>query len=180
MKARGAEQNGAVSFSNEPIERADLPVLDEAAFQPLDPAHLRASRIGHLVFSAVVLAAGASAAATVGSLLPFAFALGLIVLTVMSYGRTVLDVRHIGWQVRDHDISYRRGVLVRSVQTLPFVRVQHTRITRTLVQRRFGLSTLHVNTAGPDIAIEGLAAADAERLKALVIARAGDLDAASL
>ena len=98
----------------------------------------------------------------------------------MVHAKVVPDHSPFCWQVREHDISYRRGVLVRSVQTLPFVRVQHTRITRSLVQRRFGLSTLHVNTAGPDIAIEGLAADDAERLKALVVERAGDLDDAVL
>ncbi|MEO0494141.1 MAG: PH domain-containing protein [Actinomycetota bacterium] len=169
-----------MSFSNDPIERGDLPVLNESAFHQLDPAHLTASRLGHLVFLGIVVAAATAASITFGSIVPGIVALVLAVFVAISYGRMVLDVRHIGWQVRDHDISYRRGVLVRTVQTLPFVRVQHTRITRSLVQRRFGLSTLHVNTAGPDIAIEGLAAEDAERLKALIIERAGDLDDAVL
>ena len=169
-----------MTFSNEPIGRAELPELDEAAFNPLDPAHLRVVRLGHLLFLAVVVVGGAAVSAAIGSIVPLLLTLGVVVLIALSYGRAVLEVRHIGWQVREHDISYRRGVLVRSVQTLPFVRVQHTRITRSLVQRRFGLSTLQVNTAGPDIAIEGLAADDAERLKALVVERAGDLDDAVL
>lgn len=169
-----------MTFSNEPIDRDHLPRLDDTAFHPLDPAHLRVSLIGHVIFLAVVAVSAAMVGVIVGSLIPIGLGLAMALLIGLSYARAVLDVRHTGWLVRERDISYRRGVLVRSVQTLPFVRVQHTRITRTLVQRRFGLSTLHVNTAGPDIAIEGLAAADAERLKALVIERAGDLDDAVL
>ena len=40
---------------------------------------------------------------------------------------------------------------------------------------RFGIATLEVNSAGPDLQIEGLATDTAERLKALVVERAGDL-----
>ena len=76
----------------------------------------------------------------IGSVIPGAIAGAVVMVVALSYGLTVLGVRHIGWQVREHDISYRHGVLVRSVQTLPFVRIQHTRITRSLVQRRFGLA----------------------------------------
>lgn len=164
-----------MTFTNEPIDLGDLPQLDESTFHPLDPRHLRSMAIGHVVGALAFWVIGGVVAlltdpwALLGPLVPMVF-------VVLSFVRTWIDVRNIGWQVREHDISYRRGVLVRTVQTLPFVRVQHTRITRTLVQRRFGLATLHVNTAGPNIAIEGLAVADAERLKALVVERAGDLD----
>lgn len=164
-----------MTFTNQPIDLGDLPQLDESTFNALDPRHLRSMAIGHMIAVVVVWVIGGVIAMLTD---PWVF-LGPLLATavvILSYVRTRIDVRNIGWQVRDHDISYRRGVLVRSVQTLPFVRVQHTRITRTLVQRRFGLATLHVNTAGPDIAITGLAVDDAERLKALVVERAGDLD----
>ncbi|MEM8705610.1 MAG: PH domain-containing protein [Actinomycetota bacterium] len=169
-----------MSFRNDPLDLTDLPRLDEAAFNPLDPAHLRASMLGHVLFGAIVAVAGGVIAVLTGSLIPVGIAGALLLIVLLSYGRMVLEVRHTGWQLREHDVSVRRGVLVRSVQTLPFVRVQHTRITRSFVQRRFGLSTLHVNSAGPDIAIDGLAATDAERLKAVIVERAGDLDDAVL
>lgn len=169
-----------MSFINEPIDRAELPALDEATFQPLDPAHLRVSLIGHGLVAFVAVAGGIAGATMFDPAVATLIAAGVVLLVVLSYVREALAVRHTGWQVRDHDISYRHGVVVRSVQTLPFVRIQHTRITRSLVQRRFGLATLHVNTAGPDIAIVGLASSDAERLKILLIERAGDLDDAVL
>ena len=99
-----------------------------------------------------------------------------LLLVVASAVRARLEIRHLGWQVRDHDLSVRRGVFVRTVDTLPFARVQHARIERGPLQRAFGLATVHVNSAGPDLRIPGLAVADADALKALVIARAGALE----
>jgi len=65
--------------------------------------------------------------------------------------------------------------LTKRVSTVPFVRVQHARIRQGPVQRRFGLATLEINSAGPDLRIQGLAGDTADRLKALVVERAGDL-----
>jgi membrane protein YdbS with pleckstrin-like domain len=61
------------------------------------------------------------------------------------------------------------------VETVPFVRVQHARISQGPIERSFGLATLEVNSAGPDLHIHGLPADDAERLKIVVVERAGDL-----
>ena len=43
------------------------------------------------------------------------------------------------------------------------------------IERLFGLATLGINSAGPDLAIAGLGIDDATRLRALVVERAGDL-----
>ena len=83
--------------------------------------------------------------------------------------------RNIGYQVREHDLSYRRGVLTKTVSTVPFVRVQHARVTQGPVERAFGIAKLAVNSAGPDLHISGLSFDDAERLRAIVVERAGDL-----
>ena len=99
----------------------------------------------------------------------------MLSLTAVTAVLKVLEVRNIGYQVRDHDLSYRSGVLVKTVETVPFVRVQHARISQGPIQRSFGLATLEVNSAGPDLQIHGLPAEDAERLKVVVVERAGDL-----
>ena len=88
----------------------------------------------------------------------------------------MIEVRHLAYQVREQDVSYRSGVLVKKVATVPFVRVQHARIRQGPLQRRFGLASVEVNSAGPDLMIKGLAADQAEQLKQLVVERAGDLE----
>lgn len=165
-------------FLNEPLAVDSIPRLTDEAFTPVDKNYLRASLLVTAVVAVVVLAAGVVLAAVVPrrSWLPLVIMLGVLVLVGLAAVRKVLEVRHIAYQVRDHDISYRSGVIVKTVETIPFVRVQHARTRQGPIHRRFGLATLEVNSAGPDIAIEGLRLEDAERLKALVVSRAGDLN----
>ena len=58
---------------------------------------------------------------------------------------------------------------------MPFVRVQHARVTRGPIDRAFGLAKLQISTAGPNLLIPGLPAADADRMKELIVSRAGDV-----
>ena len=161
---------------NEPIAVSTLPRLDNDNFVSVDPNWLRVSLIGISLFAATVLAGGV----VLWFLIEFSWVLvaavaGLLALSALSAGARILEVRHIAYQVRDHDLSYRSGVLTKRVSTVPFVRVQHARIRQGPVERRFDLATLEVNSAGPDLQIHGLTGHDAERLKALVVERAGDL-----
>jgi len=167
-------KNGSMEFSNPPIDLAGVPQLDDADFVPLDPAYLRVALIGHSIFAAIVLIAGVVLSFLVGWI-PLVVMAGILVLVGLSAAHSIVNVRNIAWQVRQHDLSYRSGVLVRTVETLPFVRIQHARISRGPIERRFGLAKLHINSAGPDLSIAGLASDDADRLKRLVVERAGEL-----
>ena len=84
----------------------------------------------------------------------------------------VFEVRRLAYQLREHDLSLRSGVISHRVESLPFSRVQHVNIHRGPIERSLGLATLQVSTAGPDISIPGLDRADAERIKLLVTERA--------
>ena len=166
------------AFSNEPIDVSGLPRLSDGDFVPMHPNFLRVAMIGRflLIVSVVAVAATVLALAPDVDRLPvFAIAGTLIALTLVSLMLQTIEVRNTAYQVRQHDLSYRRGVIVKRVQTLPFVRVQHARIRQGPVQRIFKLATLHINSAGPDIAIAGLHYDDAVRLRSLVVERAGDL-----
>jgi len=165
------------NFANEPLPEEALPTLDDADFVAVDRNYLRVSLLGAGLFAAIVLVAGVVLAALVrtNSWLPLVIAAVVLLLIGLFVIARIIGVRNIAYQVRQHDLSYRRGVIVRSVSTIPFVRVQHARITRGPIERRFGLATLEINSAGPDLKIEGLAEDTAERLKMLVVERAGDL-----
>ncbi len=164
-------------FSNEPIDVSTIPQLADDSFVPVHPNYLRVSLIGNAIFAAVVIVAAVLAWLLIpeSPLWPFIPMGILLVLTAISSVLRIFEVRNIAYQVREHDLSYRQGILVKSVQTVPFVRVQHAEISQGPVQRSFGLSTLNVNSAGPDLSINGLGADDANRLRALVVERAGQL-----
>lgn len=58
--------------------------------------------------------------------------------------------KYISYRVTDRLFRFRRGVLWRSVISVPRSRVQHTDVSQGPLQRSFGLATLIVHTAGTE------------------------------
>ena len=79
-----------------------------------------------------------------------------------------------GYAVRDKDILYKSGVWWQSVQVVPFNRVQHAVRGSGPLERRFGLASLTVYTAGigaGDLRIAGLGEDVAERLRVYIVSK---------
>ena len=160
--------------ANGPLDVSELPRLRDEDFRPVDPRYLRVALIGRAIAAAIVAVGSAVLLVVLDGgnwwvLAPAMILLGLIAASAVGQ---VIAVRHLGYQLRDRDVSIRRGVLMRSQETVPFVRVQHVRLRQGLVQRRFGLATVEINSAGPDVHLVGLDAENAERIKQLVVDRA--------
>jgi membrane protein YdbS with pleckstrin-like domain len=162
-------------FRNDPVDVSSLPRVDTDRFDPLDPAYLRMRMTAATAF-VVAFAIVASAVAVLSSSWAVAVAGALIVaLAVLVTIVRRIEVRHMGYLVREQDVSFRSGVISRTVATAPFARVQHVAIHRGPLDRRFGLATLQMRTAGGSISIPGLRAELAEKLKQLVADRASEL-----
>ena len=163
-------------FTNEPIDAAQLPQLDHADFWPVDPSYRRASLIAFGVVAVATIVARILAVLLVDrAWVAVVTVAAILVLLGVSAVVRVLAIARMGFQLREHDLSHRKGLFVREVSTVPFVRVQHARIHQGPVDRLFGLATLEINSAGPDLTIHGLSTATADQLKAAVVERAGDL-----
>lgn len=75
--------------------------------------------------------------------------------------------RHLRYLVEEDGLCIRRGVFWRKVIWIPITRVQHTDVSQGPVQRKFGLATLTVHTAGTagaSISLAGLGHGVASRL----------------
>jgi membrane protein YdbS with pleckstrin-like domain len=82
----------------------------------------------------------------------------------------------LDYEVDDAGISIRSGIVWRSQIRLPRVRIQHTDVSQGPLQRRFGVATLKLYTAGSRytrIDLPGLAHDEALALRDALIARAG-------
>lgn len=76
--------------------------------------------------------------------------------------------RRTGWILDASGFNLRRGQWWRSETRVPQSRVQHLDVRRGPLQRRLGLSTLVIHTAGTRlsaVSIAGLDEADAEQLR---------------
>lgn len=165
---------------NPVLDLGRLPTVDEERFSPLDPNLLKARWTGDAVFAAIVIVVAlmVAVAAPIPTWIPLLVGAGLLVLTAIGAVLQRIEVSRMGYLVREHDVSYRRGVISQSVSTIPFARVQHVSIERGAVARLFGLATLEIRAARGGIEVSGLANEEADRLKALIVARAGSSAAA--
>ena len=73
-----------------------------------------------------------------------------------------IDYRHTWYRVDDRGLEIRRGVFWREVVNVPRSRVQHTDVSQGPLERKYGLGTLVVYTAGTDHAKVTLSGLDHE------------------
>lgn len=163
-------------FENHEINIDALPKVENGTFQKLDNNYLVVSYIGRFIFFLMVgfgLIGGYLL--TDISDVPEAFwaMVGLwIIWALTSFILTTLGYKIRGYILREKDIVHRKGVVFKTITTIPFNRVQHCEVSQGLIQRMFDLHTLQIFTAGgsnSDLSIPGLKADTAQRIKEFII-----------
>ena len=84
--------------------------------------------------------------------------------------------RHIRYRLDAHGVTIRRGVVWRTVTSVPTSRVQHTDVSRGPLERYFDLATLVIHTAGTrdaSVALSGLGHREAMALRDRLIEAGG-------
>jgi membrane protein YdbS with pleckstrin-like domain len=92
------------------------------------------------------------------------------------YRWPAIEYRHTFYRVDHEGIEIRQGVYWRVVINVPRSRVQHTDVSQGPIERRFGLGTLVVYTAGTDhakVSLGGLEHATALRIREHLLPKAG-------
>lgn len=83
-------------------------------------------------------------------LIPLAWLASAALLAVRALWWPAVRHRHTAWRLDEREIRIRRGVLWRSVTSVPRNRVQHTDVSQGPLERAFDLATLVVYTAGTE------------------------------
>ncbi len=160
-------------FTNEPLDVSTLPQLADEAFTGVHPRYLRVRLVGRSIFGVLVLTGAAVLAVAVKDGVVATVVMSIAILYVAALmALAVAEVRRLGYQLREHDLSLRSGVIQHRVASLPYSRVQHINIGRGPLERLFGLASLAVSSAGPNIGIPGLTEAEAQRIKVFITERA--------
>ena len=148
------------------------PEADVAAVEAdraLDPASVTAARLA----GAIGIAAGTMSGLAAVLVVAVATPLGWLAAAVLGGGVLMLSAagaaacwlwppvryRHTRYRIDAHGVTIRRGVVWRTVTSVPTSRVQHTDVLRGPVERYFDLATLVIHTAGTrnaSVALGGL------------------------
>jgi membrane protein YdbS with pleckstrin-like domain len=173
-----------IMFDNPEIDTNDLPKAGEVSWQAMDRKLVRrlltealialmfvtiGVSVLRLIFNTAFAAEGVAISIAWLWLIPTL--VGLVLFTW-----PLISVPKKGFAVRDKDILYKSGVFWHTVTAIPFNRIQHVEKSSTPLDRRFGLATLQLFTAGGtggDLKVHGLAEELAENLRTFILKKVG-------
>ncbi len=168
------QRGGAEAFL--PLARRDeLPALVAGVFPELDlhalnfrPVHPRSRRRAFIRYAAVLLLI----ASALGWLVDREWAMLLLLLPAL-YGLAAWQYRHRGYALAPGFVAARNGVLNRITWVVPDQKLQVLLTSETPFQRRHGLASLVIDTAGGgrQAVVVDLARGDALQLQAELAVR---------
>lgn len=160
---------------------ASTEVIADGVEQRLDPRVIELHRLRNSIHAALLIITSLSAlvAAWVG-IGEWAAGLVLVPLWLVPIGLAVWQLwrwpaiayRHASYRIDDLGIEIRKGAYWRAITNVPRSRVQHTDVSQGPLERRFGLGTLVIHTAGTmnaKVTLAGLEHATARRLRTFLI-----------
>ena len=152
-------------------DRLNLPGVE---WRRVSPKYVWVDVISTGVLALVLLAASCLPAFFSHVALWWILPMVVFVIMVLVIALVPRRVRAIGFQLRDDDLLFRRGLLFQRFVSVPYGRMQLIDITRGPVSRAVGLSDLHFVTAAASssVAIPGLPLLDAEELRDQLVALA--------
>lgn len=161
-------------FSNPQLDVSQLPAVERLEMTPLEPDYKIVRYISGGIIAAIMIIISWSIVLLQPDTWPYGFYAGglitILALWIIVYQG--VSFQYMGYALREKDISFKSGLLWRSMTTVPFNRVQHCDIKQGMLDRRFGLAKLTIYTAGgqsTDLMIPGLLPETAERLKTFIL-----------
>lgn len=148
--------------------------VPEVSWRRVSPKYIVVDLVGYIIFSVVVLGVASFAAWVSGFSWLWIIVAVLAVIFIVTTAFTPRRVRSIGYQLRDDDLLFRRGIMFQRFVSIPYGRMQLVDINRGPLARAVGLSELKFVTAAAasGVVIPGLPAADAEELRDTLVALA--------
>ena len=143
----GEEASGRQELA--PFARPDelAPVIALAGLPPFEPSRLRAVSGWHAVSGLIGLVAG-PAAAVLAATAFFPVAALLLATLPALLAVALLRRRCHRYGLAPTSVQVTRGVLTRRDWTIPYGNIQAVTVTRGPLQRRFGVASVRIDTAG--------------------------------
>ncbi len=144
--------------------RLDLAVGE---WKRVAPRYVVVVVVGSLVSGLVLSAAAAFLWLVAGLSWAWVAIVAIVVITIIQLIIARRRARAIGYQLRDDDLLFRRGILFQRFTSVPYGRMQLIDINRGPVGRLLGLADLKFVTAAAstNVSIPGLPEADAAELR---------------
>jgi membrane protein YdbS with pleckstrin-like domain len=161
-----------MNFSNLNVVPAELPTVENIPFQPLEKDYLLVERMSAGITSLVILVIAIFVFYFIESLqetLTMLLAGGVLILIfVLSFISTTISFKYSGYALREKDILFKSGWIIRKIRIVMLDRIQHVSVQSGPIERKYGLSSVSIYTAGSsqaDFTISGISEETALRIK---------------
>jgi len=165
-----------MQFSNTAIDIAALPKAEEVTLQPIEPSYWKVLQIEWLITVTVLaVAAGAAIYFIIPQNKTWLIALIAIIwvlITIIYYIFISQSFKYRAYALREKDVLSRTGWIIRHLEVCPFTRIQHCSVHAGPLERRFGLASISLYTAGSegaDLRIPGLKEETASTIREFIM-----------
>ena len=172
MPYRNLRLTLGMDFTNSIITPEELPTISDVSFHPLEKDYLLVERVSLLIFQMILLIIAVSVFYFVEEIQRLNIIIPSIMLfllfVVMTHISKTLSFKYSGYALRERDLLFRSGWLRRRLRIVVKSRVQHVSIQSGPIERRFGLSSVSIFTAGSseaDFTIKGIKEQRAQEMK---------------
>jgi membrane protein YdbS with pleckstrin-like domain len=160
-------------FENELV--SNFPSITEIVFKPINKKHLKVILLNVVLLFSIILIGIFSVdyfnlleeINSYISIIYIAFTLIFIIVILLVF----VGFKKRKYAVREKDISYKSGIFLKKLTTVPFSRIQHIEVDEGLFSRFFQLASLSVYTAGDssdDLEIKGITKKEALEIKEFI------------
>lgn len=161
-----------MNFINNNISTEELPAIENVIFHPLEKNYLKVTRISFFIGGLVVIAIGAALFYFIKKIqvpvVIYSSVAAFVILSIAGWISNSIGFNYAGYALRDKDILFRRGWFTQKVRAVPLKRIQHVSLQSGPIERKFGLASISIYTAGSDEAdftIRGITLQTAQQIK---------------
>lgn len=172
-----------MAFTNSIVTENDISI-SHVELKPLSPKYMRLNLSIAVVFTTVLLTILVTLVAQPFFDMPRGYSDNIVVwlsivfaLGAINFTYHLLADPKKGYALREHDLHYQCGLIFRNHICQPILRIQHIEVKRGPLERKVGLATLQVFSAGGvthTFFIPGLPHEEAIRLRSFILDH-GDL-----
>lgn len=165
-------------FSNQVVLPDLLAPIEVQEFQGLEAKYKLVKQINSAILLVLALIGFFLIAYFSSDNTPIKVLIGVpLIFVVLFVGKLVLvslGFPKKGYLLREQDVSYRRGLLIYKLTTIPFNRIQHVEVSQNIIEKSFGLSRVKIFTAGgsvSDLSIPGLLPDKAHQIESFLLSK---------
>lgn len=160
-------------FTNLEINLAELPKFEQVSFNKQEAKYLLVKRIAMFITILVLIIASALAYYFITKIhnnaTLYALIGTMIFIALVWFIADTVGFKYAGYALREKDVLYRSGWIIRKIRIVPLNRIQHVSMQSGPIERKFGLASVTLYTAGgdnsDDFSIHGITNETATQLK---------------